>query len=89
MRLVQRNISMMDVQEAICNGEIIENYPDDYPYPSCLVFGYQSDNRILHVVCACNDTDDELWLITAYFPTEDKWENDFKTRRESDDLYSV
>ena len=21
------------------NGEIIEQYPDDYPYPSCLILG--------------------------------------------------
>jgi hypothetical protein len=23
---------------SVINGEIIENYPDDYPYPSCLIF---------------------------------------------------
>ena len=28
-----------EVFEAISMGEIIENYPDDEPYPSCLIYG--------------------------------------------------
>lgn len=31
-------------------GEIIEEYPDDFPYPSCLVFGHTKENEILHIV---------------------------------------
>ena len=31
-------------------GEIIEDYPDDFPHPSCLVFGYAVNNKIIHVV---------------------------------------
>jgi hypothetical protein len=32
----------------------------------------------------CEDIDNEdskLWLITAYLPTLDKWESDYKTRK--------
>ena len=33
----------------------------------------------MHVVCG---TDGEyLWIITAYYPSKDKWENDFKTKK--------
>ena len=35
-RLEQRGIFLKDVISCIMNGEIIEQYPDDYPYPSCL-----------------------------------------------------
>ena len=35
-RLEQRRIFLKDVIACIMNGEIIEQYPDDYPYPSCL-----------------------------------------------------
>ena len=28
-----------EVYEAVLAGEIIEDYPDDTPYPSCLVLG--------------------------------------------------
>ena len=34
-RLEQRRIFLKDVIACIMNGEIIEQYPDDYPYPSC------------------------------------------------------
>ena len=32
------------------NREIIEQYPEDFPFPSCLVFGFSSKNEIIHVV---------------------------------------
>ncbi|MEG0508035.1 MAG: DUF4258 domain-containing protein [Eubacterium sp.] len=31
-------------------GEIIENYPKDYPNPSCLILGYLFTDIPLHVV---------------------------------------
>lgn len=37
IRLLQRNIKISDVKESITSGKIIEEYPDDYPHPSCLV----------------------------------------------------
>lgn len=39
-RMQERDISTDDVGNCIMSGEIIEDYPNDYPYPSCLVFGY-------------------------------------------------
>ena len=82
LRLVQRNISMEDVQNAIMSGEIIEDYPNDYPFPSCLIFGYNRNNNVIHVVCAPNDEGTELWLITAYIPEKEKWMSDLRTRRQ-------
>lgn len=81
IRLVQRGISMDDVQTAILNGELIEDYPDDYPFPSCLIMGYCTPTSVIHVVCASNDSGTELWLITAYIPSKEKWMDDFKTRK--------
>lgn len=80
IRLVQRNISMADVKHAIMTGEIIESYPDDFPYPSCLIVGINVDNMYIHVVCGSNS--EELWLITAYYPDPEKWTEDFKSRKE-------
>lgn len=79
MRLLQRNISLNDVISALTNGEIIEQYTDDYPYPSCLVLGITLKNKYIHVVCGASDK--ELWIITAYYPDNKEWENDFKTRK--------
>lgn len=80
VRLLQRNISQNDIQHALLSGEIIEEYENDYPYPSCLVFGINLNNEYLHVVCGLNEL--ELWIITAYYPDNIKWKDDFKTRKE-------
>ena len=80
-RLLQRGISIEDVENALLNGEIIEEYPDDYPYPSSLVLGMSKTGRHLHVVCGVSEI--ELWLITSYYPDIEEWECDFKTRKEN------
>ena len=49
-RLEQRGIKMADITACIQNGKIIEQYPTDYPYPSCLILGLSVNNQHLHVV---------------------------------------
>lgn len=79
VRLLQRGIMQEDVENAILTGEIIEQYPEDYPNPSCLVLGLTVGNEMIHVVCGiCDDT---LWMITAYYPDLAIWEKDLKTRK--------
>ena len=39
MSLKEDDISEKELIESILGGEIIENYTDDKPFPSCLVFG--------------------------------------------------
>jgi hypothetical protein len=75
----ERGIMLGDVVSAIKSGEIIEQYPDDYPFPSCLILGFSLKDRHIHTVCGVGDN--KLWLITAYFPTLDRWEDDYKTRK--------
>lgn len=79
-RLRQRGIRAKDVKNCIMTGEIIEQYPDDFPYPSCLIFGYSVEEKILHVVASDEGTGSRI--VTAYFPDNIKFENDLKTRRE-------
>jgi hypothetical protein len=81
LRLRERKIKRVDVLSCIQNGEIIEQYPTDYPFPSCLVSGVSADGRPLHVVVGA-DGGVMGYVITAYFPTPDKWESDYKTRKE-------
>ncbi len=80
VRLFQRNISQEDIEKALLNGEIIEEYENDYPYPSCLVYGINLNDEVLHIVCGLNEI--ELWIITAYYPDNIKWEEDLKKRKE-------
>lgn len=79
-RLRQRGIKQKDIKNCIMTGEIIEQYSDDFPFPSCLIFGYTLNNEILHVVASDEGTISRI--ITAYFPNEDKFESDMKTRKE-------
>lgn len=81
-RLEKRGIKIADVEYAILNGEIIELYPEDTPFPSCLIFGVLMDKTPLHIVCSIGDG--KLYLITAYYPSLDKFEADYKTRRKED-----
>lgn len=78
-RLFMRRISQADAVHAVLRGEIIEQYPDDYPYPSCLILGTTEAGEALHVVCGRGETD--VWMITAYHPDPEEWEADLKTRR--------
>ena len=78
-RLMQRGIFQASVVQAIRSGEIIEQYPNDYPYPSCLLLGTTAAGEALHIVCGIGEG--EVWLITAYHPDPDEWESDLKTRR--------
>lgn len=80
VRILQRDIKVDDIKSVLNNGEIIENYPDDYPYPSYLILGISLKNAYIHVVCGIAET--ELWLITAYFPNPAKWSADFKIRKD-------
>lgn len=79
-RMQERDISRTDVKKCLTNGEIIEDYPNDYPHPSCLVFGNTVNNNVIHVVVG-NDGE-YIYIITAYFPNTTKFENDLKTRKE-------
>ena len=81
-RLLQRSISPYEIDEIIMNGEIIEVYPDAYPYPAYLVLGKTEQGKHLHTVCAIGEC--KLWIITAYEPDLDEWTPDFKTRKENE-----
>lgn len=75
-RMSKRGIGLDEVRQAILKGEIIDYYPNDYPYPSDLILG-----NGLHVVAGIGDG--MLWLITAYRPNPTQWESDLKTRKVS------
>ena len=53
-RMFRRGISMDEVVSALTNGEIIEQYPSDYPFPSCLVLGHTKAGKVLHVEAVGN-----------------------------------
>ncbi len=72
-------ITTAEVRHVVFNGEIIEDYAGDKRGHSCLMFAAPEGQRPIHVVCSAKE--EYLAIITAYIPSLEKWENDFKTRR--------
>ena len=73
-----RIITAAEVQHAVEEGDLIEDYPEDRRGHSCLILGRSSDGTAVHVVCSPKVG--FLAIITAYRPGSDEWESDLKTR---------
>ena len=78
-RLYERGILLRDIRQAIQTGQIIEYRPDDYRCPSCLVLGCSTAGHFLHVVCGIHEQ--ALWIITAYWPDLEHWDETFTKRK--------
>ena len=79
-RMFQRGIKTEFVKRVIKAGTVIEEYPDDKPFPSALFHGI-CENKPLHVVAAFDSESDRVFVITAYWPDEEHFEGDLRTRR--------
>ena len=80
--LIMRNIAREDIYSTILNGEIIEDYSCDKPFPSALFLGWIS-HRPIHVVASYDPSDEKIFIITAYEPGLEHFEPGFKIRRET------
>ncbi len=76
---ILRRIGIQEIREAIANGLVIEDYPDDKYGPSCLIYGQTQANRPLHVQCSY-PTRPLIKVITVYEPDPREW-IDFRVRR--------
>ena len=74
------NLILDEIFLATLTGEIIENYPADKPYPSCLTCGYTKANKPVHTVWAYDDKTQIGILITVYQPDPERW-IDWKIRK--------
>jgi hypothetical protein len=79
-RMFERKIYSQDVTMAILQGSIIESYTEDKPFPSYLILCV-INNRPLHIVRAYHEQTDMVYIITAYEPDKNTFNDDFKTRR--------
>ena len=79
-RMFQRKISHGDLLAVLTTGTVIEQYPEDAPFPSLLVCGLTESKRPLHVVIALNMDDKTLFVITTYEPDQLQWTDNFSRR---------
>ena len=68
----EEDISLKDIKNAIMNGEVIEDYPNDPRGKSCLICGLSLDGRPIHVVCGYKEGM-PVRIITTYRPQPPKW----------------
>jgi hypothetical protein len=78
--MFERHITEEDVSTVLNNGIIIEDYPNDTPYPSRLILGW-CGGRPVHTVVAYNAEDDEDIIVTVYEPESTLWTPDFERRK--------
>jgi hypothetical protein len=78
-RVVERDISELEIRQAGQGAKIIEDYPDDKYAPSCLLLGFSETGRPLHLQVSYADSD-LLKIITIYEPDPTEW-YDYARRR--------
>lgn len=64
------SLTFQQIESAIFEGEILEQYPDDGRGKSCLLLGF-SDNIPIHVVCGWRGQ--RIVIITVYVPKPPKF----------------
>jgi hypothetical protein len=72
LEMEKDGINADDVLNAIENGKVIEEYRNDSPFPSCLLYG-KSDKNPIHVVCALPQHVNMLIIVTVYIPDPMRW----------------
>jgi hypothetical protein len=79
-KLAERGIQQQAVREVLLSGERVRDYTEDRPFPSALFLGY-TGGKPLHVVAACDEINRQAFVITAYQPSKDVFESDYRTKK--------
>lgn len=74
---INRHITSEEIEQAILNGKIIEDYSADKYGPSCLIYGKTKHAKPLHIHIAFLPI---ISIITVYEPSVAEW-IDNKIRR--------
>lgn len=62
------HLTFDEIYFSVIGGEIIEEYPTDRPYPSCLIYGQTFRGDPVHSVWAYNPKTQWAVVITVYRP---------------------
>ena len=66
----EENLTFVQIEQALLNGEILEHYPDTGRGESCLTVGFAGELP-LHIVCGWRG--EKVVLITVYIPRPPKF----------------
>ena len=79
-RMRLRRILVREVREALRAPVLVEDYPEDVPYPSRVILGWVS-NRPIHLVVADEPVEGHTIVVTVYELDPEQWEPGFQRRR--------
>ena len=79
-RIFERGVRIDEILAALEAPTLVEDYPDEAPYPSRLVLGW-ARSRPLHLVLAGPTPEGDTIVVTLYEPDPQRWEAGFMKRR--------
>jgi len=68
---LSEEITRLEIESAMLNAEMLEDYPEWWLGPSCLIHGRTRSGRHLHLVVSYPDL--PVTVITVYEPRPPKW----------------
>jgi len=72
------NLAIVEVEEALLAGQILEEYEDTGRGDSCLTVGFTQQGKPIHIICA--EMDDLLVIVTVYIPSPPTFINPFERK---------
>jgi len=70
------NLTIIEVEESLLTGRILEQYSDTGRGESCLVAGFSDDGKPVHTVCGRRGN--WLAIVTVYIPTPPKFKSPYE-----------
>jgi hypothetical protein len=68
---LSEEITRSEIEAALLSGQVLEDYPDWWLGPSCLIYGRTAPGRDLHLVVSYTVL--PITIITVYEPRPPKW----------------
>ena len=70
------NLTIVEVEQALRSGRILEHYMDTKRWESCLAAGFTKDGKPIHFVCGLRG--DWMAVITVYIPRPPKFKTPYE-----------
>lgn len=80
--MFERGISEIDVRQVLEEQIVVEEYPEEIPFPGRLLLG-RVNGRPIHVVACFDPQGPTIVVVTVYEPTPDRWVSGFTKRRQA------
>lgn len=72
------NLLIVEVEQALISGRILEQYKNTGRGESCLVIGFTNSGKPIHLVCGQRDK--RMVIITVYIPHPPKFKTPYERR---------